>query len=219
MKTPASMSRAEARATVLAAQGFGLRQAQTEVGANEICALVDRLGVLQLDSVNVFCRSHYMPVFSRLGPYNRALLDRLAGHTAEDQDREFFEYWGHEASLMPAQVYGWLRWRNARADLEAWKFVIEFARDHPGYVEQTLAIVEEQGPINASATGAVRDRSREAEMWNWHEASSLSNTSSMPAESPSRGESTSSAGTTYLNACCPQPLSNMTRQSPTRNVN
>jgi uncharacterized protein YcaQ len=169
MKTPASMSRAEARATVLAAQGFGLRQAQTEVGANEICALVDRLGVLQLDSVNVFCRSHYMPVFSRLGPYNRALLDRLAGHTAEDQDREFFEYWGHEASLMPAQVYGWLRWRNARADLEAWKFVIEFARDHPGYVEQTLAIVEEQGPINASATGAVRDRSREAEMWNWHE--------------------------------------------------
>jgi uncharacterized protein len=169
MKIPATMSRAEARATVLSAQGFGRERPQSEIGAAEISEVVRRLGVVQLDSVNVFCRSHYMPVFSRLGSYDRELLDRLVGHTEQDGGREFFEYWGHEASIMSANVYGLLRWRNARADLEAWKFVVDFAREHPDYVEQTLGLVKDQGPIRASATGAVRDQGREGEMWNWHE--------------------------------------------------
>jgi uncharacterized protein YcaQ len=169
MKTPATMSPAEARATVLSAQGFGRGRPHNEIDAAEISEIVRRLGVLQLDSVNVFCRSHYMPVFSRLGAYDRELLDGLAGHTEPDGGREFFEYWGHEASIMPSSVYGLLRWRNVRADLEAWKFVVDFAREHPDYVEQTLALVKEQGPIRASATGAVRDQAHEGEMWNWHE--------------------------------------------------
>jgi hypothetical protein len=169
MNTTATMSRAEARATVLSAQGFGQQRPLKEVGAAQIRELVERLGVLQLDSVNVFCRSHYMPLFSRLGAYDRGLLDALAGHTEVDHDRAFFEYWGHEASLMSADVHGLLRWRNDRADLEAWKFVIDFAREHPDYVEETLALVTEQGPIKASATGSVRDQAREGEMWNWHE--------------------------------------------------
>ncbi len=62
--------------------------------------MIDRVGILQLDSVNVFCRSHYMPVFSRLGAYPREALDRLTAHTAGPVRRELFEYWGHEASLI-----------------------------------------------------------------------------------------------------------------------
>ena len=91
------------------------------------------------------------------------------GHTEENVGRELFEYWGHEASVMPASVYSLLRWRNSRADLEAWKFVVDFARKHSDYVEKTLALVTEEGPIRASATGAVRDQTHDGEMWNWHE--------------------------------------------------
>ena len=70
MTAPASLSRVEARTTVLSAQGFGRRHAPADVGVDDIRGVVERLGVLQLDSVNVFCRSHYMPVFSRLGTYD-----------------------------------------------------------------------------------------------------------------------------------------------------
>jgi len=74
------VSRAAARRIALAAQGFGRPRPQRPPGTRQIAELIRRLGVLQLDSVNVFSRAHYMPVFSRLGPYDRALLDRIAGH-------------------------------------------------------------------------------------------------------------------------------------------
>jgi uncharacterized protein len=168
MTTAAHMSKAEARRVVLAAQGFDRPRTGATVGSDQIRALVSRLGVLQLDSVNVFCRSHYLPVFSRLGPYDRAVLDGMAGHTEQDGARELFEYWGHEASLMPDRIYSLLQWRTRRADLEAWKFVVNFARDQPEYIEQALTIVTEHGPVRANATGEVRDQARQGEMWNWH---------------------------------------------------
>jgi hypothetical protein len=131
--------------------------------------VIRQVGLLQLDSVNVFCRSHYMPVFSRLGPYDRVILDRMAAHTAEDVERELIEYWAHEASLLTTVLYPLLRWRMGRVDLEAWKFVVTLAREQPRLVEETLALVAAQGPIRASQTGQHRPARQAGQMWNWHD--------------------------------------------------
>nr|MBA3821597.1 winged helix DNA-binding domain-containing protein [Deltaproteobacteria bacterium] len=109
------LSASEARRLAIAAQGLaGARPAQP--GARELEAMVDQLGVVQLDSVNVLARSHYLVAWSRLGAYEPAAFDRLS-HQAP---RAVFEYWGHEASLLPIALHPALRWRMARARHEAW---------------------------------------------------------------------------------------------------
>ena len=125
--------------------------------------------LLQLDSVNVFARSHYMPVFSRLGPYDRSRLDRIAGHGTGRIDRRLVEYWAHEASLIPIERHPLFRWRMADVDREAWGSISRIAREQPELVAETLELVAEQGPIRARDTGAVRPPPRPGHMWNWHE--------------------------------------------------
>ena len=136
---------------------------------NQIATLVSRLGVLQLDSVNVFSRSHYMPIFSRLGPYDRSRLDRIAGHGSGKVDRRLVEYWAHEASLIPVGLHPLFRWRMADVDREAWGSIARIVRDQPDLVAETLELVAEQGPIRARDTGAVRPPPRAGHMWNWHQ--------------------------------------------------
>src|ERR1700748_3480094 len=114
------LSRASARRIALAAQGFGKPRPARPPSVNQIAALVRQLGLLQLDSVNVFSRSHYMPVFSRLGPYDRSRLDRIAGHRHGKVDRRLIEYWAHEASLIPVESHPLFRWRMQDVDREAW---------------------------------------------------------------------------------------------------
>jgi uncharacterized protein len=165
------LTAAAARNIALAAQGFGGPRPDSPPGVRQLQALIDRLGVLQLDSVNVFCRAHYLPVFSRLGPYPRALLDRMAFHDPPAPPRarrSLFEYWGHQASLLPLSAQPLLRWRMARADTEAWTSVAAIARDNPTLVAEVMALVADQGPIRASATGVQPRRRRAGEMWNWH---------------------------------------------------
>jgi uncharacterized protein YcaQ len=159
-----------ARRIALAAQGFGRRRAGEggpEPTAARIIALVQRLGLLQLDSVNVFERAHYMPVFSRLGPYDRAVLDRLTGHTAGRLNRRLVEYWAHEASLVPLTTHPLLRWRMA--DLEgAWGSMQRILDENPDLIAQTLALVAEAGPVRSGDTGFSRGAPAAGQMWNWH---------------------------------------------------
>ena len=160
---------AGARRIALAAQGFGRPRPARPPSVNQIAALVDRLGILQLDSVNVFSRSHYLPVFSRLGPYDRARLDRIAGHGTGRIDRRLVEYWAHEASLVPVALHPLLRWRMADVHREAWGSIGRIVREQPDLVARTLELVRDQGPIRARDTGAVRPPPRPGHMWNWHE--------------------------------------------------
>ena len=101
-----SLSPALARRVALAAQGFG-RAKPESVGIRQFRALIERLGLLQIDSVNVFERSHYLPVFARLGAYDKASLDRLT----LARGGRYIEYWAHEAAIIPVSLWPLLRWR------------------------------------------------------------------------------------------------------------
>jgi uncharacterized protein YcaQ len=142
---------------------------------NDLVAAVARLGLVQLDSVNVFCRSHYLPLFSRLGRYDRSKLDRVTGHSDRVDgggDRagglRLIEYWAHEASLIPAEMRPLFGWRMARVDQELWTPVVKVAREQPDLVARALRMVQERGPIPASALGTVRQAARPGQLWNWH---------------------------------------------------
>jgi len=100
------VSPALARRIALSAQGFG-RPRPAVVGTRQLNGLVDRLGVLQIDSVNVFERSHYLPAFARLGAYDRTLLDRLTF----DARGPHTEYWAHEAAFMRKEDWPLFAWR------------------------------------------------------------------------------------------------------------
>ncbi|MEO8686871.1 MAG: crosslink repair DNA glycosylase YcaQ family protein, partial [Solirubrobacteraceae bacterium] len=104
----ARISAAEARRVALAAQGFAVSRRHD---GRAIRRLFDCVGLIQIDSVNVLSRAHYLPGFARLGHYDREALDRAASSAP----RRLFEYWGHEASLMPVELHPLLRWRMARA--------------------------------------------------------------------------------------------------------
>ncbi|HEX3041156.1 MAG TPA: crosslink repair DNA glycosylase YcaQ family protein [Solirubrobacterales bacterium] len=169
------LSTKQARRLAIAAQGLARPRPTGRVDARHLRRAIDDVGLLQLDSVNVFCRSHYMPVFSRLGPYPRAALDRLAWH--EDGGakpgragrRDLIEYWGHEASLLPVELQPLLRWRMARADALAWKGVARVAAEQPQLLEFVLDVVRERGPIRASDLAAKGRRREPREMWSWSE--------------------------------------------------
>ena len=168
-RVPSKLSLATARRIALAAQGFARPRPDRPPNAGQIAALVTRLGALQLDSVNVFTRAHYMPVFSRLGPYDTSKLDRIAGHGEGPIDRRLVEYWAHEASLIPLELHPLFRWRMADVDGEAWGSISRVIRERPDLVADTLQLVADQGPIRARDTGVKRSAPRPGHMWNWHQ--------------------------------------------------
>jgi uncharacterized protein len=161
----ATLSAAQARRIALAAQGFADPRPAGRVDARHLRRALGRIGLLQIDSVNVLIRSHYLPLFARLGPYPRDVLDRMAWGGPR---RELFEYWAHEASLVPLGLLPSLRWRMERASLDAWGSMRRIARDNPGFVEKVRALVAEQGPIGAGAVEVDRAK-RPGTMWNWHD--------------------------------------------------
>jgi uncharacterized protein len=138
------------------------------VTARQIKRAIDTMGLLQLDSVNVLTRSHYLPVYSRIGPYPRDVLDRLTAHTAGRIQRDYVEYWAHEASLIPVSTHPLLRWRMARATEDAWGSIRRIAQDKPQLVDDVRRLVATNGPIRSSQTGARAVR-LPGQMWSWHD--------------------------------------------------
>ena len=159
-----SLSLAQARRIALAAQGLHRRRPDTTPDRRHLRSVLQHTGLLQIDSVNVLQRAHYLPAFSRIGAYRTDLLDRMAF-----RDRELFEYWGHEASLLPIAMHPLLRWRMRRAaeQFETWGRMAQFAREQPGYIEHVLTLVRDRGPLTAGELAEEEKRSKDNWGWNW----------------------------------------------------
>ena len=138
-----SLSIAEARRIALAAQGFDRPRPAGRVDLRHLRGAIGRLGLLQLDFVNVVCPAHYQVLFSRLGSYDTSLLDRLAYRR-----RELTEAWAHEASLVPVELWPHLAHRRAAHPFRPRGFD-SFLKKHPGYVDWVLAEIDRRGPLAA----------------------------------------------------------------------
>lgn len=138
------LSAGEARRVALAAQRFGRPRPAGAPNLGHVRRLVGALGAVQIDAVNVLVRSHYLPIYARLGPYPRELLDRLVY-----QRRAAFEYWGHAASVLPIELQPALRWRMASNDGHRhWAaFRERVERERPGYLAAVEQEVAERGPL------------------------------------------------------------------------
>ena len=160
-----TLSHSHARRIALAAQGFA-DQRPTTPTRRHLIATIERLALLQIDSVNVVSRSHYLPLFSRLGAYPRPLLEDLAW----GRKPVLFEYWGHEASLMPLDLQPLLRWRmeDARNGVGVWKGVSKFLSEHRPFIDTALAAIRERGPLSAGEL-ELGERGQGG-WWGWSEA-------------------------------------------------
>ncbi|HEX8238124.1 MAG TPA: crosslink repair DNA glycosylase YcaQ family protein [Allosphingosinicella sp.] len=157
------VSLALARRIALAAQGFG-RPRSEPVGRVALRRTVERLGLHQIDSVNVLVRAHYLPAFSRVGAYDRGLIDRAAW--GPKRERRLFEYWAHEASLLPLEMHPLLRWRMARAERGeiGWGSLRAYSGERRPEAEAVLARLRADGPLAASDFEEGRGRSG---WWEW----------------------------------------------------
>lgn len=145
------MSAPVARRIALAAQGFTDPKPTADPTRRHLGRVLARTQLLQLDSVNVAVRAHYMPLYSRLGPYEPELLDEAAWSHSERRPRMLVEYWAHEASLIPVADWPLLRWRMRRTG-DSWRRRYREVLDRaPGLVDEVLAAVKDLGPIGAGA--------------------------------------------------------------------
>ncbi len=138
-----------ARRIALAAQGFGVRRPRA-VNNGHFGRIINRLSLHQIDSVNVLVRAHYLPAFSRLGPYDRSLLDRSAW--GPKRKRTLFEYWAHEASLLPLEIHPLLRWRMAQAERGeiGWWSLRAYSQERRKEADAVLERIRAEGPLAAS---------------------------------------------------------------------
>jgi uncharacterized protein len=132
-----------ARRIALGAQGFGGGQVTGRVDVRHFRRVMRTLGLVQLDSVNVCVRTHYMPFYSRLGSYDRAALD-----TWLNRSGEHFEYWAHEAAVLPVDRQPLWRWKMAT--IKPWSRAVAFIAEHPGIIERVLDQVRDSGPLTVS---------------------------------------------------------------------
>lgn len=133
----------QARRIALAAQGFAVPRPTGRIDVRHFRRVFGHVGLLQLDSVNVLERSHYLPVFSRLGSYDRRAFDRWTAKSGE-----LFEYWGHEASLIPVAHYPMFRFRMD--EMQPWGSVRRLLEERPGYVDRVFEEVGRRGPLTVS---------------------------------------------------------------------
>jgi uncharacterized protein YcaQ len=161
-----ALSLGAARRIALAAQGFGTPR-PTVVSRRHLQQTVGRLSLHQIDSVNVLARAHYLPSFSRLGMYDRGLIDQAAWGVR--RDRRLFEYWAHEASLLPLELHPLLRWRMKQADNGevGWRSMRVFARERRSEALHVLERIRAEGPMAASDFENGKGRGG---WWEWGDA-------------------------------------------------
>jgi hypothetical protein len=147
LKAQERLTARSARRIALAAQGFADPLPRATRGRSHLKRVFDRVGLIQIDSVNVLARSHYLPLFARLGDYPMKLLEDAAW----GRRKLLFEYWGHEAALMPVERQPLMRWRmaEAQAGKGMWKGVAAFAREHKPFVKRVLDEIRTRGPLSA----------------------------------------------------------------------
>lgn len=153
-----TLTNAQARRIALHAQGFADPVPKGRVDVRHFRRVIRRTGVVQLDSVNVLARAHYLPFFSRLGSYDRGTLDRWLWNSGE-----LFEYWGHEASLLPIDARPLLVHRM-NGDTH-WASIERLGRERPDFIEHILNEVRTRGPLTVSDLDAQERRSDA--WWGW----------------------------------------------------
>ena len=142
-----ALTAAQARRVAVAAQGFAEPKPRGPVTRAHLRRLISRIQVLQLDSVSVAVRAHYAPVFSRLGPYDRDVLDRAAWNHSSRSPRLLVEYWAHEAALMAVDDWPLVRWRMREYRHGRWGTHI--VKQNPQLADDIVAAVAELGPSTA----------------------------------------------------------------------
>ena len=159
-RSSSSLSIEQARRIALASQGFADPKPSGRVDRRHARRVLDRVGLLQIDSVNVLVRSQELPLFARLGDHRRDLVPQLTA------SGDLFEYWAHEASHLSPRLQPLLRWRMdaARDGLGTWRGVARISVDRPEFVAAVLADVAEHGPLTA---GMLQDPggTKGREMW------------------------------------------------------
>lgn len=161
-----NLTTTQARRIALAAQGFTRRRPgpDGDLTARHLNRIVERLGFFQIDSVNVLVRAHYMPLFSRLGPYDRELLHRAASR----RPRRLFEYWAHEAALVDVNLWQAFQFRM-ESGARMWGNMARIIQDKPEFVAWVLEEVREKGPLTAREVEHDAPRDKDNWGWNWSE--------------------------------------------------
>jgi uncharacterized protein YcaQ len=162
------LSAAAARRIALAAQGFGVSRPNGGSNAGHVKRAIERLGLLQIDSVNVLARAHYLPLFSRLGNYDAEHLDRAAW--GRKSQRRLFEFWAHEASLLPLSSHPLFRWRMQRAAANAGDGkgkLHEFRREKAAFIGEVRRELADRGPLAASELSNGGER--RGPWWGWND--------------------------------------------------
>ena len=163
-----ALSIADARALALAAQGFDTPRPASKATQRHVNSLIRRLGVIQIDSVNVLVRSQELPLFSRLGNHDRNAIPKAT------ESKKIFEYWGHEAAHLPVEIHPLFRWKMEAARLGKARHwgLTSFYDDNKVFVKRMLKHVETNGSTTARAM-STRTEKRGADKktwWDWDEA-------------------------------------------------
>lgn len=159
MRPATELSAQDARCIAITAQGFSPARPAT-VTRQHLRKLAERLGAIQIDSVNVVARSHYLPPFARFGAYRHAALEGAAWGEKPD----LFEYWGHAASLMPVAMQPLFRWRMAQAEHRTVWGGRDLDSQFRQYAEGILKEIEARGPVTG---GDFAEEKSAAGWWNW----------------------------------------------------
>jgi uncharacterized protein YcaQ len=159
-----SLSIADARRIALAAQGFDTARPKTKATQRQVDALISRLGVIQIDSVNVLVRSQELPLFARLGNHDRNAIPKAT------EKQKLFEYWGHEAAHLPVEIHPLFRWKMdaARTGKVTHWGLTSFYEENKAFVKRTLKHVEKNGPTTSRELSTRTEK--KGTWWDWDEA-------------------------------------------------